>query len=177
MDVDRGHSTAQVSGKKLDRIILVVLALALGYFAFDKFVLDPVEDEQIAQSARQEGRTDALTESYGDKSIAVLPFADMSPNGDQEYFGDGIAEELLNELVLLDGLHVAGRTSSFSFKGRNEDLKMIGEALDVGTILEGSIRKSGNRVRITAQLIDAIEDVHLLFEDLEQSQYEAYSNI
>ena len=97
-------------------------------------------------------------------SIAVLPFADMSPNGDHEYFGDGIADELLNELVRLDGLRVAGRTSSFSFKGSNENLKVIGEALNVGTILEGSIRKDGGRVRVTAQLINASDGYHLWSE-------------
>ena len=97
-------------------------------------------------------------------SIAVLPFADMSPNGDHEYFGDGIADELLNELVRLDGLRVAGRTSSFSFKESNEDLKVIGEALNVGTILEGSIRKDGGRVRVTAQLINASDGYHLWSE-------------
>jgi adenylate cyclase len=73
-DVDSEKSLTQTTGRKLDRIILVVLALALGYFAFDKFVLDPVEDEQIAQSAHQKGRTTARTESYGDRSIAVRPF-------------------------------------------------------------------------------------------------------
>jgi len=94
-------------------------------------------------------------------SVAVLPFADMSPNGDQEYFGDGIAEELLNELTRLDGLQVAGRTSSFSFKQSDEDLQAIGEALRVNSILEGSIRKDGDRVRITAQLINAADGYHL----------------
>ncbi len=94
-------------------------------------------------------------------SIAVLPFADMSPNGDQEYFGDGIAEELLNELTRLDGLQVAGRTSSFSFKQSDEDLQAIGEALHVNFILEGSIRKDGDRVLITAQLINAADGYHL----------------
>jgi TolB-like protein len=95
------------------------------------------------------------------QSIAVLPFADMSPNGDQEYFGDGIAEELINELVRLDGLRVAGRTSSFSFKGTNENLNAIAEALNVGAILEGSIRKDGDSIRITAQLINAADGYHL----------------
>jgi TolB-like protein len=97
-------------------------------------------------------------------SIAVLPFADMSPNGDQEYFGDGIAEELLNELVRLDGLRVAGRTSSFSFKGTNENLNAIAEALNVGAILEGSIRKDGDRVRITAQLVNASDGYNIWSE-------------
>lgn len=95
------------------------------------------------------------------QSIAVLPFADMSPNGDQEYFGDGIAEELLNELAQLDGLRVAGRTSSFAFKGTGANHKAIAEELNVRTILEGSIRKSGDRVRVTAQLINAADGYHI----------------
>ena len=99
-----------------------------------------------------------------DKSIAVLPFVDMSPGGDQEYFGDGIAEELLNQLANLEGLRVAGRTSSFAYKGRNEDLRTIGEALDVSLILEGSVRKDGSRIRITAQLINALDGYHFWSE-------------
>ena len=88
-------------------------------------------------------------------SIAVLAFADMSPGKDQEYFSDGMAEEILNALARVAGLKVAGRTSSFSFKGKNIDSKAIGESLNVAQILEGSVRKQGERVRITAQLLRA----------------------
>jgi serine/threonine-protein kinase len=88
-------------------------------------------------------------------SIAVLPFADMSPSKDQEYFSDGIAEEILNVLAQVDGLRVIGRTSSFSMKGRNEDLRTIGQRLGATNLLEGSVRKSGARVRINAQLVEA----------------------
>jgi TolB-like protein/Tfp pilus assembly protein PilF len=101
-------------------------------------------------------------------SIAVLPFNDMSPNKDQEYFADGMAEELLNVLTRLDGLRVAGRTSSFAYKGRNEDLRTIGHELDVSTILEGSVRKSGQRIRITAQLINAADGYHLWSETFDR---------
>ena len=94
-------------------------------------------------------------------SIAVLPFADMSPGKDQEYFSDGIAEEILNALAQVEGLRVAGRTSSFYFKGKNEDLASIAARLHVTTILEGSVRKAGERVRITAQLINAADGYHL----------------
>src|SRR5215471_18512701 len=94
-------------------------------------------------------------------SIAVLPFADLSPSKDQEYFSDGITEEILNALAQVDGLRVAGRTSSFYFKGKNEDLAVIADKLHVATLLEGSVRKSGNRVRITAQLINAKDGFHL----------------
>ena len=93
-------------------------------------------------------------------SIAVLPFADMSPGQDQQYFSDGISEEVLNVLAQVKDLRVAGRTSSFAFKGQNKDLREIGEVLNVGYIVEGSIRKSGNKVRVTAQLIQAKDGYH-----------------
>ena len=94
-------------------------------------------------------------------SIAVLPFINMSSDSEQEYFSDGLSEELLNQLAHLPNLRVIGRTSSFAFKGKNEDLRVIGETLGVNHILEGSVRKSGNRVRITAQLIDPANGSHL----------------
>jgi TolB-like protein/DNA-binding winged helix-turn-helix (wHTH) protein/tetratricopeptide (TPR) repeat protein len=89
------------------------------------------------------------------RTIAVLPFADMSPNHDQEYFADGLSEELANRLSLLPGLRVIGRTSAFSFKGRHDDLRTIGKALGVNHMLEGSVRKEANQLRITAQLVDS----------------------
>jgi adenylate cyclase len=96
----------------------------------------------------------------GDKSIAVLPFIDMSEKHDQEYFADGMAEEVLDLLAKIPGIIVIGRTSSFQFKGRNQDLRTIGAKLNVAHILEGSVRKSGDRVRVTAQLIDAHTGAH-----------------
>jgi len=149
-------------------VSLVVLALALGYIAFDKFVLDPVEDEQIAQSARQEGHTATRTESRGDNSIAVLPFANMSSDPEQEYFSDGITEEILNLLVNIPDLKVTSRTSAFSFKGQNPDIQTVAKKLGVEHILEGSVRKAGDRVRITAQLIEVENDVHLWSETYER---------
>lgn len=119
-----------------------------------------------------------------DKSIAVLPFADMSPQKDQEYLGDGIAEEILNVLARVKDLKVIGRTSSFSYKGKGTNLKTIGEELGVSTILEGSIRKDGNKVRITAQFIKASDGSHLWSEsydrelkDIFQIQDELAKNI
>jgi len=170
-DVDRTQSSTPHTGKKLDRMIMVVLALALGYFAFDKFVLNPqreaAKDDQVAgqvEEARQQGRVDALIESYGDKSIAVLAFDDMSQEGDQEYLSDGIAEELLNLLAKIPELRVISRSSAFSYKGKDIKLAQIAEELSVAHILEGSVRKAGNRVRITAQLIEARSDTHLWSE-------------
>ena len=94
------------------------------------------------------------------RSIAVLPFANMSTDPENEFFSDGITEEIINALAQLPGLHVAARTSAFSFKGENIDLRTVGEKLNVATVLEGSVRKAGNRVRITAQLIDAADGYH-----------------
>ncbi|MEO6104259.1 MAG: hypothetical protein ABIP44_11560, partial [Pseudoxanthomonas sp.] len=98
------------------------------------------------------------------KSIAVLAFTDLSPKHDQDYFSDGIAEELLNALAQVKGLKVAGRTSSFYYKGRNEDLRTIGKALGVANVLEGSVRTQGDKVRITAQLIRSEDGFHLWSE-------------
>jgi len=105
--------------------------------------------------------TDAAPAPAQLPSIAVLPFTDLSEKRDQEYFADGIAEEILNALAQLEGLQVAGRTSSFSFKGGKEDLREIGRKLSVANVLEGSVRKSGARVRVTAQLIKVADGFHL----------------
>ncbi|MEQ1585359.1 MAG: tetratricopeptide repeat protein [Cyclobacteriaceae bacterium] len=104
-----------------------------------------------------------------DKSIAVLPFVDMSPAHDQEYFGDGVAEEIINVLVQIPDLKVIARTSSFQFKGKNEDLKRIGELLGVSNILEGSVRKSADQLRITAQLINVKDGSHLWSKTFDRS--------
>jgi TolB-like protein len=163
-DAVREGSITKVAGKKLDRAILVVLALALGYFAFDKFVLDPARDESIVASARQEGRTEALIDSYGNKSIAVLPFLDMSVGKDQEYMSDGIAEELLNLLARIPELRVISRSSAFAFKGKDIDIPDVAQKLNVAYVLEGSVRTAGEQIRITAQLIEAGSDTHLWSE-------------
>ena len=175
-EADLAQSITPATGKKLDRIIVVVLALALGYFAFDKFVLDPQRDtaleEQKAvevEQARLQGRSEALVESYGDQSIAVLAFEDMSPDKDQEYLSDGIAEELLNLLAKISELRVISRSSAFSFKGQNLEIPEIARRLNVAHVLEGSVRKAGDRVRITAQLIEARSDTHLWSETYDRT--------
>jgi TolB-like protein len=103
-----------------------------------------------------------------DKSIAVLPFVNMSNDPDQEYFSDGLSEELLNLLSKIPELKVIGRTSSFSFKGKNEDLRVIGGKLGVAHILEGSVQKEGNKIRVTAQLIKVADGSHLWSERYER---------
>ena len=106
----------------------------------------------------------ALHGTTSDRSIAVLPFSDMSPERDQEYLADGIAEEIINALTRIGALRVAARTSSFAFKGRNEDVGQIGRKLKVSTILGGSVRKAGNRLRVTAQLVNATDGYQLWSE-------------
>jgi adenylate cyclase len=108
------------------------------------------------------------------ESIAVLPFANMSSDPEQEFFSDGISEEIINMLAQVPGLKVAGRTSSFSFKGKNQDLRLIGEQLNVNHILEGSVRKSGNKIRITAQLIKVSDGYHLWSEKYDRELEEIF---
>lgn len=103
--------------------------------------------------------------SGNDKSIAVLPFINMSADAENEYFSDGISEEILNALTKVDGLQVTARTSSFSFKGKNEDVRQIGTKLGVATVLEGSVRRAGKKIRITAQLINTNDGYHVWSEN------------
>ena len=164
-EVDRSQSITHVTGRKLDRAIIAVLVIALAYFAFDKFVLGPRRDAELVQGMQQAVSDQAQAESKvtaeSDASIAVLPFVNMSSDAEQEYFSDGLSEELLNLLAKIPELRVIGRTSSFQFKGKNEDLRVIGEKLGVANILEGSVRKSGDTIRVTAQLISAADGAHL----------------
>ncbi len=138
-------------------IPLIAVLLVLGAGAFWYF-------QGTSDTPAKTSATAVAAVAPNDKSIAVLPFADMSAGKDQEYFADGLSEELLNLLAKLPELRVIGRTSSFQFKGRNEDLRVIGEKLNVAHILEGSVRKSGEKVRITAQLIRAADGSHLWSE-------------
>jgi len=109
------------------------------------------------------------------KSIAVLPFVNMSSDKENEYFSDGITEDLITALSKLSGLHVAARTSSFAFKGKNEDIKEIGEQLQVGAVLEGSVAKAGNQVRISAQLINVADGYHLWSESYDRELKDVFA--
>ena len=158
---DRDYPRDATTGKTLDRIIMVMLALGLVYFALDKFVIDPRRDAAREMEVAEEARTEALLESYGDKSIAVLPFINMSNDPEQAYFSDGISEELLNLLAQIGELRVISRSSSFAFRDQQLEVPEIAGRLKVSHILEGSVRKSDDRIRITAQLIEARSDTHL----------------
>ena len=109
------------------------------------------------------------------QSVAILPFVDLSPGRDQEYFCDGIAEEIINTLCCIRNLRVASRTSSFQFKGRALDVREIGRALGVGAVLEGSVRKAGERVRITAQLVSAADGYHLWSESFDRELSDVFA--
>ncbi len=159
-DVDRSESITPRTGQKLNQVAMIVLAIAVVFLLVDKFAIQ----------ANNEGwDTEVLATTPEEKpSIAVLPFVNMSGDVENEYFSDGLSEELLNLLAKIPQLHVAGRTSSFKFKGTNEDLRIIGEALNVAHVLEGSVRKSGVRLRITAQLIDTQNGYHLWSENYDR---------
>ncbi|MFT5521245.1 MAG: adenylate cyclase [Enterobacterales bacterium] len=152
-DIESDRSINNHTSKKLNIITLIAIILVVLLIIVDRFY----------SKSNSSPETISITEQGGN-SIAVLPFIDLSQKGDEEYFADGISEEILNVLVRIPKLKVAGRTSSFSFKGRNEDLRKIGEALGVNHILEGSVRRSGSKLRITAQLIRGKDGFHLWSE-------------
>ena len=169
--VDRSQSITPQTGKKLNMAIFVVMALALGYFAYDKFVLSANREAALVEAATQTVSEQVANEELATESgqsIAVLPFVNMSADADNEYFSDGISEELLNVLAKVSSLHVASRTSAFAYKGKDLPVSEIARALQVDNVLEGSVRKAGNRVRITAQLIDGRSDKHLWSETYER---------
>jgi TolB-like protein/tetratricopeptide (TPR) repeat protein len=173
-DVDRSQSITSGTGKKLDRWVIAMLALALAYFVFDKFILDPGRDAELVDKTTQLAEQAVLSRTP-ENSIAVLPFVNMSADPEQEFFSDGISEEILNSLAQVQAFKVAGRTSSFAFKGRNEDLRLIGEVLNVAHVLEGSVRKSGNQLRITAQLISVDDGYHLWSETFDRELTDVFA--
>ena len=148
-DVPAEQSIGPQTGRRMDRTIIVVLLLAVGYFAVDKFVLRPRREKLLGTSSSE------LNVSPHEKSVAVLAFANLSDDKGSEYFSDGISEELLTVLQKIPGLHVAARTSAFSFKGKNATAQEIGQKLGVAHLVEGSVRKAGNMVRIAARLTQA----------------------
>jgi len=164
-------NTSRVTGRStrplwLGAVALVIIAVTALWVYWQRQAVPPVAVVQktgqtITPATPQVPEKSVTVVSAPLQSVAVLPFVNMSPDKDQEYFTDGVAEEVLNQLSLIHDLFVVGRTSSFSFKGRDEDLRVIGEKLGVSHILEGSVRKEGNRVRITAQLVKAADGYNL----------------
>jgi TolB-like protein len=163
-DVDHSEAAARYAGKKFDRGIIVVLTLAIGYFAVDKFVLDPARDAELQELAAQRARSEALTESRAKSLIAVLPFVNMSGDDGDEYISDGVSEELLTQLAHVPRLQLISRRSSFSFKGKDVTIPEIAERLNARYVIDGTVRRNGNQLRISAQLIDSNSDTNLWSE-------------
>ncbi len=146
-DVDRSESITHFTGRKLDFAIIGLMAVAIIYLVLDNYVLEQAPSDTV--------------EEVSDKSIAVLPFDDLSQAGDQEYFSDGMTEEIITKLSHIGELRVISRTTVGQFKNSPLDVPSIGRKLRVDFVLEGSVRKSDDRIRVTAQLIDTDDDSHL----------------
>jgi len=179
--IDRTQSITPETGRRLNYITIGMIVVGIAVVGIDRFFVpeqpaaQPATDRPAASSTTPGDpgdETSPAPAATADEtpSIAVLPFADMSPDGDQAYFSDGLAEEILNVLVRIEDLKVASRTTSWGFKGQEAlGIPLIAEKMKVRHVLEGSVRKSGDRVRITAQLIDANTDQHLWSETYDRT--------
>jgi TolB-like protein/Flp pilus assembly protein TadD len=161
-DISSDESIAVHTGRKFNFVIIGLLVLIAGYFVYESRFASEDEQNLVVESLSTEidSVKEIATEPEG-SSIAVLPFVNMSSDKEQEYFSDGITEEILNVLAKLPKLHVTSRSSSFFYKGKDIKISQVAEELGVNNILEGSVRRSGNKIRITAQLIEAKTDKHL----------------
>ncbi len=153
-EIAPNESNTRQTGKKLDRWIIATLSLAVVLLLANTFI----------RQKDSNTNSDNSIAAQSDKSIAVLPFVNMTSDKEQDYFSDGLSEELLNQLAQIPQLRVIARTSSFSFKGKEVDVSTIAKALSVGNVLEGSVRKSANTLRITAQLVRTSDSSHLWSE-------------
>src|SRR5437763_3369010 len=163
-DIEPSDSITHKTGRKLT-VLIVVLAMAASALL----------TYQLTKRGGASAKSERPVESSAAKSIAVLPFVDMSQAKDQEYFCDGISEEILDALAKVDGLRVVARTSSFSFKGKNTDVSEVANKLNVENVLEGSLRREGNRIRITAQLISARNGFHLWSDTYERELKDVFA--
>ena len=174
-DVNVAVSVTTATGRKLDFLIIAALVVALGYFVWERQTPsdspahrpDSVAESVAAIEAIDSG--ESVEEEESKRSIAVIPFINMSSDKEQEWFADGLTEEILNALARTPDLLVAARTSSFTFKGSNQDIPTIAKALGVDHILEGSVRRAGDRLRVTAQLVRAADGFHLWSESFDRN--------
>jgi TolB-like protein len=167
-EVEHDQSVTLQTARKLDRVTIVLLLIVVGIVVADRFIPESGDisvDSQKADLIQPEPNkliaSKPAQAADGRQTVAVIPFVNMSDDETNEYFSDGISEELLNVLVRIKSLRVPSRTSSFTFKGSDKKLAEIGQELGVDHILEGSVRKAGNRIRVTAQLIEVKTDTHL----------------
>jgi len=155
-DVEAGSNARYHPVRNIVLVVMALLVLALGYLSYDRLTVEPAAAPETSPAVAE-----TASEARQGISLAVLPFVNMSSDQEQEYFSDGISEELLNVLANVGGIEVASRTSAFAFKGKDRNISDIAGILKVDHVLEGSVRRSGNTIRITAQLIDANTDKHI----------------
>ena len=160
-DVDRDASITSVTAKRLNLITIAAVVIGVLLVGWLRFGAAPVDTSQVV--------AEIVATEVDDSSVAVLPFVNMSGDADNEYFSDGLTETLLHMLAQLPELKVAARTSSFAFKGQDRDIREIADALDVAHVLEGSVQRAGDRVRITVQLIRASDGFHVWSENYDRT--------
>jgi adenylate cyclase len=166
------QSIAPQTARRMDRMIIVVLALALGYFAFDKFALGPRRENAQSKTALEPNESRSIANA---KSIAVLPFENLSDDKQNEYFAEGVQDEILTRLAKVADLKVISRTSTQRFKSAPADLREIAKQLGVTNILEGSVQKSNEQVRVNVQLINALTDTHLWAESYDRKLIDIFA--
>ena len=174
-DVDRSQSIAPETGRKLNYLTIAMVAIGIAVVLLQPRLLPETEQAAATASGETAVETPAPAPAANTRSIAVLPFVNMSAEQENEYFADGLSEELLNQLAQILDLQVAGRTSSFSYKGKNEDLRVIGATLGVANVLEGSVRRQGDQVRVTAQLIRVDDGFHLWSETYDRTMDDVFA--
>jgi TolB-like protein/tetratricopeptide (TPR) repeat protein len=176
-EVEHTDAAGAHRSRRLDLLIVALLVLAIGLFAFDRFVPKGERAAAPGTDAAEVGAPAAATPvaAATRKSIAVLPLVNMSDDKDNEFFGDGLAEELLNLLAQVPELRVAARTSSFHFKGKTPTIQEVAAALQVDTVLEGSVRRSGDTIRVVVQLISAQDGTHLWSEKYDRPLTEIFA--
>ena len=192
-EIDAAGRASAPTSHRLNIAIVALLVIAVGLGVANRLAPRPsgpaatADESSTAAGGAATGTAAAGTAADGpaertaapsravEQSIAVLPFVDLSPAGDNEYFSDGLTEELLNSLAKVRALKVAGRTSSFAYKDRDVDLRVIGEELGVAHLLEGSVRKAGNRLRITAQLVKAEDGYHVWSETYDRELTDVFA--
>ncbi len=170
-EVDRSQSIVTQTGRKLDRMIIGIMAVVIAFLVLDRFVLNDKDAPAVATPATQtaEAEEELTPAAAKGPSVAVLPFVNMSGDANNEYFSDGLTETLLHMLAQLPDLRVAARTSSFAFKGKDTGIEEIAKILGVEHVLEGSVQKAGNRVRITAQLIRGNDGFHVWSQNYDRT--------
>ena len=169
-DIQQEHSITSHTARKLNVVVIILLVIAIGMVVFDRFIARDAAPPAVAVTPVQQAQSDGTI-----PSVAVLAFQNMSTDAENEFFADGISEEILNLLADVSGLSVASRTSAFAFKGKTLPIPEIAKALNVRYVLEGSVRKAGEQVRVTAQLIDAETDRHLWSDTYDRALRDIFS--